>query len=201
MNSTMQAGTRMAHSTTSTHISPTNKNPTDQPPPISKLTIQKALKKSSSSLRHVLPLNKDKTKLYCGKMSNHPQKTKSAAQLIDARIKQLGDWRGETLAHIRALIKQADPEIVEEVKWIKPTNPLGVAAWSHNGLICTGEVYKTAVKMTFPNGAKLNDPEKLFNAGFESNSRRAMDIHEGDKINEEALKTLIHAAVNLNTKK
>jgi hypothetical protein len=133
-------------------------------------------------------------------MSKPPQTTESAAQLIDERIKQLGDWRGETLAHIRALIKQADPEIVEEVKWIKPTNPLGVAVWSHNGLICTGEVYKTTVKLTFPKGASLDDPTRLFNAGLESSSRRAIDIHEGDKINEEALKTLIHASIALNTK-
>jgi hypothetical protein len=133
-------------------------------------------------------------------MSKPQQKTESASQLIDARIKQLGDWRGETLAHIRALIKQADPKIVEEVKWIKPTNPLGVAVWSHNGIICTGEIYKTSVKMTFPQGASLDDPQGLFNSGSETSARRAIDFHEGGKVDEEALKTLIRAAANLNTK-
>jgi len=122
----------------------------------------------------------------------------SASQLIDKRIKELGDWRGETLSRLRALIKQADPEVVEEVKWIKPTNPLGVAVWSHDGLICTGEVYKNAVKMTFPNGASLNDPSDLFNSCLEGSARRAIDFHEGDNINEEALKTLIRAAVTMN---
>jgi hypothetical protein len=103
------------------------------------------------------------------------------------------------LSRIRALIKQADPEVVEEVKWIKPTNPLGVAVWSHNGLICTGEIYKNAVKMTFPSGASLDDPSGLFNSCLEGSARRAIDFHEGDKVNEEALKTLIRAVVALNT--
>ncbi len=103
------------------------------------------------------------------------------------------------LSRLRALIKQADPKVVEEVKWIKPSNPLGVAVWSHDGLICTGEVYKNAVKMTFPMGASLDDPSGLFNSCLEGSVRRAIDFHEGDKVNEEALKTLIRAAVALNT--
>ena len=119
--------------------------------------------------------------------------------MIDARIHELGDWRGEMLSRLRILIKQADPQVVEEVKWVKPSNPLGVAVWSHDGLICTGEIYKNAVKMTFPNGASLDDPSGLFNSCLESSARRAIDFHEGDKVNEEALKTLIRAAVALNT--
>ena len=118
---------------------------------------------------------------------------------IDARLQELGDWRGEMLSRLRGLIKQADAEVVEEVKWIKPTNPLGVAVWSHDGLICTGEIYKNAVKMTFPRGASLDDPSGLFNSCLEGSARRAIDFHEGDKVNEEALKTLIRAAVTLNT--
>ena len=102
------------------------------------------------------------------------------------------------LSRIRALIKQADPAVVEEVKWIKPTNPLGVAVWSHNGLICTGEIYKNAVKMTFPSGASLKDPSSLFNSCLEGSARRAIDIHEGDKVDEEALKALIRAALQQN---
>jgi len=117
----------------------------------------------------------------------------SPTQLIDARIKELGDWRGETLARVRILIKQADPEVVEEWKW------RGVPVWSHAGIICTGETYKTVVKMTFAKGASLEDPAGLFNASLEGNTRRAIDIHEGDKIDEKALKALIRAAVALNT--
>jgi hypothetical protein len=127
------------------------------------------------------------------------QRVESAAQLIDARIQELGDWRGERLSRVRALIKQADPKVVEEVKWIKPTNPLGTAVWSHDGIICTGEIYKKAVKMTFPKGASLDDPSGLFNSSLEARVWRAIDFHESDKINEEALKTLIRAAVDLNT--
>ncbi len=123
----------------------------------------------------------------------------SASRLIDARIRELGDWRGEMLSSLRALIKQADPKVVEEVKWIKPTNPLGTAVWSHDGLICTCEIYKNVVKMTFPSGAKLDDPAGLFNSSLEAKAWRAIDFREGDKINEEALKTLIRAAVALNT--
>ena len=121
------------------------------------------------------------------------------SQHIDARIKELGDWRGETLARIRSIIKQADPEVVEEVKWRKPSNPLGVPVWSHAGIICTGETYKTVVKMTFAKGAALDDPSGLFNSSLEGNVRRAIDIHEGAKIDEKALQALIRAAVALNT--
>ena len=124
----------------------------------------------------------------------------SPSQLIDARIKELSDWRGETLARIRILIKQADPEVVEEVKWRKPSNSmLGVPVWSHSGIICTGETYKNVVKMTFAKGASLEDPSGLFNSSLEGNTRRAIDFHEGDKIDERALKALIRAAVALNT--
>src|SRR5690349_3154569 len=115
------------------------------------------------------------------------------SQLIDARIRELGDWRGETLARLRLLINQADPEMVEEWKW------RGVPVWSHAGIICTGETYKNLVKMTFAKGASLEDPSRLFNSSLEGNTRRAIDIHEGDKIDEKALKALIRAAVELNT--
>src|SRR5438874_2720074 len=123
----------------------------------------------------------------------------SPSQLIDARIKEMSDWRGETLARIRILIKQADPEVIEELKWVKPTNPGGVPVWSHAGMICTGETYKNVVKMTFAKGASLKDPSGLFNSSLEGNTRRAIDFQEGDKIDEKALKTLIRAAVALNT--
>ena len=124
----------------------------------------------------------------------------SPSQLIDARIKELSDWRGETLARIRSLIKQADPEVVEEVKWRKPSNSmLGVPVWSHAGIICTGETYKNVVKLTFAKGASLKDPAGLFNSSLEGNTRRAIDFHEGDKIDEKAFKALIRAAVALNT--
>ena len=124
----------------------------------------------------------------------------SPSQLIDARIKELSDWRGETLARVRMLIKQADPEVVEELKCRKPSNSMsGVPVWSHAGIICTGETYKNAVKMTFARGASLADPSGLFNSSLEGNTRRAIDLHEGDKIDEKALKALIRAAVTLNT--
>jgi len=126
------------------------------------------------------------------------QRVESASQLIDARIQELGDWRGEMLSRLRELIKQADPDVVEEVKWIKPSNPLGVAVWSHDGLICTGEIYKNVVKMTFPTGVSLDDPLGLFNSCLEGGARRAIDFHEGDKVNEDALKALIRAAVSQN---
>jgi hypothetical protein len=122
----------------------------------------------------------------------------SPSQLIDARIKELSDWRGEILARVRSLIKQADPEVIEELKWVKPTNPGGVPVWSHAGMICTGETYKNVVKMTFAKGASLEDPSGLFNSSLEGNTRRAIDFHEGDKIDEEALQALIRAAVALN---
>lgn len=122
---------------------------------------------------------------------------KSAAASIDLKIKELGDWRGHTLAKVRDIIHQADPEIVEEWKWAKPTSP-GVPVWSHGGIVCTGETYKNVVKMTFAKGAALPDPASLFNSSLEGNVRRAIDIHEGDKVNEAALKKLIRAAVALN---
>ncbi len=126
-------------------------------------------------------------------------KSDSPSRLIDARIKDLGDWRGETLARVRKLIKDADPHIVEEVKWRKPSNPFGVPVWEHDGIVCTGETYKAAVKLTFARGAALKDPTRLFNSSLEGNLRRAIDIHEGDRIDETALKALIRAAVDLNT--
>lgn len=124
----------------------------------------------------------------------------SPSQLIDARIKELSDWRGETLARVRMLIKQSDPEVIEEVKWRKPSNSmLGVPVWSHAGIICTGETHKNVVKMTFAKGASLEDRSGLFNSSLEGNTRRAIDFHVGDKIDEKALKALIRAAVALNT--
>jgi hypothetical protein len=128
-----------------------------------------------------------------GKSGAKEGKGGSPSQLIDARIEELGDWRGEMLARIRALIKQADPEVVEEWKW------RGVPVWYHAGMICTGETYKSVVKMTFAKGASLEDPSGLFNSSLEGNTRRAIDFHEGDKIDEKALKALIRAAVALNT--
>jgi hypothetical protein len=126
----------------------------------------------------------------------------SPSRLIDARIKKLGDWRGETLARVRALIRAADSDVVEEVKWRKPSNAmLGVPVWEHDGIICTGETYKAVVKLTFAYGAALADPSGLFNSSLEGNVRRAIDIHEGDKIDERAFKALIRAAVALNTAK
>jgi hypothetical protein len=124
--------------------------------------------------------------------------SESPARLIDAKIAALGDWRGETLARIRKLIREACPDVVETVKWRKPSNPAGVPVWEHQGIICTGETYKSAVKLTFPRGAALEDPARLFNASLEGNARRAIDIHEGDAINAAALKALIRAAADLN---
>jgi len=121
----------------------------------------------------------------------------SASRSIDARIKELGDWRGKMLARVRALIHEADPEIVEEWKWQKASSP-GTPVWSHSGIVCTGETYKNAVKMTFAKGAELKDPSRLFNSSLEGNVRRAIDIHEGDTVDEAALKALIRAAVALN---
>ena len=121
----------------------------------------------------------------------------SASALIDDRIEELGDWRGKTLAKVRAIIHEADPDIVEEVKWVKPTSP-GTPVFSHSGIICTGETYKSVVKLTFAKGATLPDPSGLFNSSLEGNVRRAIDIHEGEKINEKALKDLIRAAAALN---
>ena len=123
----------------------------------------------------------------------------SASASIDAKIKELGDWRGKTLAKVREIIRAADPEIAEEWKWVKATTP-GTPVWSHGGIICTGETYKNVVKMTFAKGAALEDPSGLFNSSLDGNVRRAIDIHEGDKVNEAALKALIRAAVALNLK-
>jgi hypothetical protein len=123
------------------------------------------------------------------------QRSKSPSQLIDARIKELGDWRGKMLSRLRTLIKEADPEVVEEWKW------RGVPVWYHDGMICTGETYKNVVKMTFANGAALKDPSRLFNSSLEGNTRRAIDFQEGEKIDEKALKTLVRAAVTLNKSK
>ena len=124
-----------------------------------------------------------------------PQKTQSPSRLIDARIKELGDWRGKTLSRIRALVKEADPDVVEEWKW------RGVPTWYHDGILCTGETYKSVVKMTFAKGASLKDSSRLFNSSLEGNTRRAIDFREGDKIDEPALKELIRAAVALNQSK
>ena len=125
------------------------------------------------------------------------QQDEDPSQLIDAKVEELGDWRGRTLSRVRELIKQADPDVVEEWKWRKATNP-GVPAWSHDGLICTGETYKSIVKLTFFKGASLEDPSGLFNSSLEGNTRRAIDIHEDDEIDEQAFATLIKAAVSLN---
>ena len=123
----------------------------------------------------------------------------SPSQRIDAKIKELGDWRGETLARLRSLIKQADPEVVEEMKWAKASNSMsGVPVWSHAGIICTGETYKTAVKLTFAKGASLEDPSRLFNSSLEGNTRRAIDFYEGEAIDEAAFKAMIRAAVAAN---
>jgi hypothetical protein len=131
-------------------------------------------------------------------------KTKAAEQPVkkskrNATTSHTVDWRAETLAKIRTLINQAVPDVVEEMKWSKPSNPAGVPVWSHNGIICTGETYKNAVKMTFMKGAELEDPSGLFNSSLDGNARRAIDIHEGDKVDEKALKALIRAAAGLNT--
>lgn len=124
--------------------------------------------------------------------------SESASKLIDKKIGGVGDWRGKTLSRVRTLIKEADPDIVEEVKWVKPTNP-GVPTWSHDGIICTGESYKSSVKLTFAKGASLKDPSKLFNSSLDGNVRRAIDIHEGEDIDARAFKALIREAVALNT--
>ncbi len=123
---------------------------------------------------------------------NSASETKSPSQLIDQRIEELGNWRGQILSKLRNLIRQADPEIVEEWKW------RGTPVWSHDGMVCTGETYKNVVKMTFAKGASLNDPSRIFNSSLEGNTRRAIDIHEGEEVDEEALKELIRAAVDLN---
>ena len=125
--------------------------------------------------------------------------SQSASELIDRSIAELGDWRGQTLSRMRKLIKEADPDVVEEVKWVKPSNPGGVPTWSHDGIICTGESYKSTVKLTFAKGASLKDPAKLFNSSLDGNVRRAIDIHEGEQVDAAAFKALIRAAAALNT--
>jgi hypothetical protein len=122
-----------------------------------------------------------------------------ASERITNTIAELGDWRGETLSRIRALIKEADPDVVEEVKWVKPSNPAGVPTWSHDGIICTGEIYKEKVKLTFANGAALEDPTKLFNSSMAGKTRRAIDIHEGEELDAQAFTALIREAVDFNT--
>jgi hypothetical protein len=130
-----------------------------------------------------------------GMRKSRAQSSQPASELIDARVKELGDWRGKMLSRLRGLIKQADPEVIEEWKW------RGVPVWSHDGIICTGETYKSVVKMTFAKGAALKDPSGLFNSSLEGNTRRAIDLREGEKIDEKALKTLVRAAVTLNKSK
>lgn len=131
-------------------------------------------------------------------MKKAASKKADASALIDAKIAKLGDWRGETLARLRRLIREADPGIVEEVKWRKPSNPLGVPVWSHDGIVCTGEIYKDKVKLTFARGASLKDPRHLFNSSLDGNARRAIDLREGERIDEKAFKALIRAAVAAN---
>jgi hypothetical protein len=132
------------------------------------------------------------------KKTTDSKSNESASQLIDAQIEQLKDWRGETLSRVRRLIKQADPQVVEELKWKKPSNPAGVPVWSHNGPICTGETYSSVVKLTFFKGAQLKDPKRLFNSSLEGKTRRAIDLHQGDRIDETAFQALIREAVALN---
>src|SRR3990172_4406282 len=130
---------------------------------------------------------------------SHSERDESSSEVTDAIIEDLDDWRGEMLSRLRVLIREADPEVAEEVKWRKPSNSmLGVPVWSHEGIICTGETYKNVVKMTFAKGASLKDPSRLFNSSLKGSTRRAIDFHEGDELDEEALKALIRAAVALN---
>lgn len=134
-------------------------------------------------------------------MAAKPRETEDASELLSRQIEELGGWRGNLLAHVRGIIREADPRVVEERKWRKPSNPAGVPVWSHDGIICTGEVYKDNVRMTFAKGASLKDPRGLFNASLQGNALRAIVIHEGDRLNEDALKDLIRAAVALNESK
>ena len=134
-------------------------------------------------------------------MKGIPMTEESASKLIDDRIASMNDWRGAMLAQLRRLIREADPDVVEEVKWRKPSNPAGVPVWSHAGIICTGETYKDKVKLTFANGAAVGDPAKLFNSSLDGNTRRAIDVREGKKIDEKAFKALVRAAVAVNLAK
>src|SRR5947209_15943610 len=129
--------------------------------------------------------------------ASDPNKGQSASERIDKMIADLGDWRGETLSRMRKLVKEADPDVVEEIKWVKSTSP-GTPTWSHDGIICTGETYKSVVKLTFAKGASLKDPAKLFNSSLEGNTRRAIDIHEGEKVEADAFKALVRSAIDLN---
>jgi hypothetical protein len=157
--------------------------------------MDRRVKPSNDDFRHRSEIMKGDRRKTTGMKKNGSQDSKSASELIDARIKELGDWRGKMLGRLRTLVKEADPEIVEEWKW------RGVPVWSHDGLICTGETYKNVVKMTFAKGAALADPSRLFNASLDGNTRRAIDFHEGEKIDEAALKALVRAAVTLNKSK
>ena len=134
-------------------------------------------------------------------ITNPSPKGKSASQQIDAIIKEPGDWRGQKLSQLRAVIKNADPAVVEEVKWKKPSKPMGVPVWSHDGIVCIADTLKNAVRLTFPKGAQMKDPQKLFNTRLDSNTVRAIDFHEGDTSNEAAVKALIVEAIRLNTPK
>ena len=135
------------------------------------------------------------------KSTTSSDKDPSGSQLVDAKIKALGDWRGRMMSRLRAVIKQADAGIIEEMKWKKPSNPMGVPVWSHDGIVCIGEALKNAVRLTFPKGASVKDPKKLFNARLDSNTVRAIDVHEGDAVDEAGLKALILEAVRLNASK
>jgi hypothetical protein len=153
------------------------------------------MSKNATSRKPAKAVKKAAPKRVAAKAAKPAERRDSPSRLIDAKIKEVGDWRGETLARVRSIIKQADPDVVEEVKW------RGVPVWEHAGIICTGETYKAIVKLTFAKGASLADPSGLFNSSLEGNTRRAIDIHEGDKISENALKALIRAAVALNVSK
>ena len=135
------------------------------------------------------------------KSTTSSDKDPSGSQLVDAKIKALGDWRGRMMSRLRAVIKKADARIIEEMKWKKPSNPMGVPVWSHDGIVCIGEALKNAVRLTFPKGALVKDPKKLFNARLDSNTVRAIDVHEGDAVDEAGLKALILEAVRLNASK
>jgi hypothetical protein len=156
---------------------------------------------NSPSKKSAKTAKKAPAKRVAAKSATRPSRvvnTKPASRLIDQQIRELGGWRGETLARMRALIRQADPHIVEECKWVKATTPLGVPVWSHAGIVCTGESYAKVVKLTFARGATVPDPSGLFNSSLEGNTRRAIDIHEGERVNAGAFKALVKAAVALN---
>jgi hypothetical protein len=164
----------------------------------SKKSVKKPVKKSAKKST----TKKTTTKRVAAKSAKRTSSaatTKSASRLIDQRIRDLGDWRGETLARMRKLILEADRDIIEECKWVKPTNPSGVPVWSHDGIVCTGETYAKAVKLTFAQGARISDSSRLFNSSLEGNLRRAIDIHEGQTVDASAFKALVKAAVAYNS--